>query len=175
MSIVNKIYKSQLYCYITEPEKIYVILKSLNIKLYSPKPKMLRIKIDHCSILIFNNLKLRLMSVTVGMEEVVDFINKQVLALLPNAYIGDLILQSYTYIDKFNYKVALDRLTYTEFDVNLEIFPCARLRNTKSLCINIFNSSNVIITGAKTTQDTEYYTKLAYRLVLMSESFYKHK
>ena len=109
------------------------------------------------------------------MEEVVDFINKQVLALLPNAYIGDLILQSYTYIDKFNYKVALERLTYTEFDVNLEIFPSARLWNTKSLCINIFNSGKVIITGAKTTQDTEYYTKPAYRLVLMSQAFYKHK
>ena len=81
MSIVNKIYKSQLYCDITELEKIYVIIKSLNIKLYTPKPKMLTIKIDPCSILIFNNLKLRLMSVTVGMEEVVDFINKQVLAL----------------------------------------------------------------------------------------------
>ena len=117
MSIVNKMYKSQLYCDITELEKIYVILKSLNIKLCISKPKRLRIKIDLCSILIFNNLKFLLMSVTVGMEEVVDFINKQVLALLPNAYIGDLILQSYTYIDKFNYKVALERLTYTEFDV----------------------------------------------------------
>ena len=59
-----------------------------------------------------------------------------------------LILQSMTLKMVLPYRVHLQSLPYEKYLIELELFPCASLRN-KQECVNIFESGKIILTGIR--------------------------
>ena len=115
-------------------------------KLYSHKPKMLRIRTNNVSILVFNNLKVRIMGR--GDEHQNDF--DKFLNLIPHVkIILPLQLMSFTAVYKLPYRINIQNLDPNHFYVDLETFPAAILRHNGNENVNIFVSGKVVITGLK--------------------------
>jgi TATA-box binding protein (TBP) (component of TFIID and TFIIIB) len=111
---------------------------------------MLRIRLDNITILVFNNLKLRLMGRGNGHRLVFN----EFLSNIPKVKVlSALQLMSFTGTYQFPHIINIQNLDPTYFYVDLETFPAAVLRHDGQENINVFLSGKIVITGLKQTSN----------------------
>jgi TATA-box binding protein (TBP) (component of TFIID and TFIIIB) len=110
---------------------------------------MIRIRINDLTILVFNNLKVRIMGKGNGHQKVFD----EFLSHIPKVKVlSPLQLMSFTATYKFPFNINIQNLDPSKYNIDLETFPAAVLRHKGTENVNIFVSGKVVITGLKQIQ-----------------------
>lgn len=131
----------------TEIRKIDFAYKSV-----PPKQKVFKTPLG--TMLVFPSGKFRLMGVKEALTLTSAITNQ-----LPY-HVESLQLQSATYVDYFGQEISLQnlahQLTSQRAYYEPEIFPALRLLDYRPICVNVFASGKLVITGFK---ELDYYKK----------------
>jgi hypothetical protein len=120
---------------------------------YQHRPKMVKYRKDGITLLIFTNLKFRLMGG--GCSHIV--VLEEFLRNLPwKVDFGSLRLSTMTATHQLDGFVNLHKLNRKKFMVEQEIFPAAKWLHGGREHFNIFHTGRVVITGIKDINKVEY-------------------
>ncbi len=114
-------------------------------QLYSQRPYMLKICMNKATLLIFRNLKVRLMGGGVYHEALFQFVVKTLNATI----IMPLKLMSYTAVHNLQFRINLHKLKPRNFHLSIELFPAAKLLHCAPTHVNLFASGKCVFTGIK--------------------------
>ena len=136
-----------------------------NSKLYVKRPKMIRVRMENITILIFNNFSARVMGKGSNHEAILAKLCESI----PCSY-SHFTLQSHTIIYQLPFKVNLHKLTSTPFLDMRELYPCIRYTSCPGN-INIFSSGKLVHTGARDVS-TAHFHRIQVLIMLACAHFY---
>jgi TATA-box binding protein (TBP) (component of TFIID and TFIIIB) len=129
-------------------QKTYRKSTIISTKLYFPSPKMIRLRVESFTILIFNNGKIRVMG-NVG-AHTIDSLNALCAYILERKvnlnHISDTIIIS---LDRpINcYSFAQQYSSYTKILYETELFPALSILEFAPTHVNVFHTGKIVILG----------------------------
>ncbi len=148
MKIVNKVVSFQINDAITYEE----IKKKYATKVYNGRPTMLLLKTINNTIIIFQNLKGRVMGNPNTINETINDLPFKV---------SNVVIQTCTYTHSMTGEINLLKITYP-FHYEGELFPAAYIK-LMNAHVNIFHTGKLVITGVKNDMN-------AFKIITLVES-----
>jgi len=124
-------------------------LKPFTSKFYNHRPRMLKYNKDGISILIFTSLCFRIM----GKGEKHEQVMQEFIRSLPWSCHVSILSKSMTMTYQLPiYHINLHNLNRDYFQVELELFPAAKLLHSQKSHVNIFHSGKVVLLGMRSVE-----------------------
>ena len=152
MFVVNKVIRFKISSYLD-----YKDLYKFATKIYVGRPTMIKIKINGNTVIIFRNMKGRIMGSSENMNET--------LSSLPFD-VEDVKIQTLTFTDSISQTINLWKLNLPFFYEG-EIFPAAAyIKFQDGAHINIFHTGKLVLTGVKSEDEATKIFENVKKLLL---------